>query len=142
MAKTTAWILEKEPSKKLYAVVDPQSPNSFFDLARAFADGATRAYVGRPAGDDAAALANFNRAFVGDWAFDSTASTQVLDTKGNRVEKLLSSGKADAQILQEAWLLTVSRAPTGWADARLDGHRRRLHLGGRNRCRMTPLAER
>src|SRR6266513_203756 len=30
VAKTAAWILEKEPSKKLYALVDPQSANAFF----------------------------------------------------------------------------------------------------------------
>src|SRR5262249_50798346 len=63
-----------------------QSPNSLFDLAQALADGASRAYLTRPAGDDAPAIANFNRAFIGDWAFDSTAATQVLDGKGNRVE--------------------------------------------------------
>ncbi len=84
--KTAAWIAEKEPSKKLYAIVEPQSANLFFDLARTLADGATRAYLARPAADDAPALANFNRAFMGDWAFDSTASTQVLDAKGNRIE--------------------------------------------------------
>src|SRR5205085_4409609 len=61
-------------------------PNAFFDLARALADGATRAYTTRPAAEEAAALANFNSAFAGDWAFDSTASTQVLDAKGNRMD--------------------------------------------------------
>jgi hypothetical protein len=86
VTKTNAWILEKEPSKKLYATVEPQSPNAFFDLARALADGATRAYTTRPAAEDVAALANFNSAFAGDWGFDSTSSTQVLDAKGNRVE--------------------------------------------------------
>ncbi len=84
--KTNAWILEKEPSKKLYATVEPQSPNAFFDLARALADGAIRAYTIRPAAEDVAALANFNSAFAGDWAFDSTSSTQVLDAKGDRIE--------------------------------------------------------
>jgi len=83
---TAAWILEKEPSKKLYANVDPQSPNAFFDLARALADGATRAYTVHTAAEDVAALANFNAAFTGDWGFDSTSSTQVLDAKGNRIE--------------------------------------------------------
>src|SRR5205807_6090866 len=84
--KTASWIAEKEPSKKLYAIVDPQSPNSFFDLAQALANGATRAYLARPAADDAPALANINHAFIGDWAFDATSSSQVLDAKGNRIE--------------------------------------------------------
>ncbi|MDQ6801952.1 MAG: hypothetical protein M3041_14080 [Acidobacteriota bacterium] len=86
VAKANAWITEKEPSKKLYATVEPPSPNAFFDLGRALADGATRAFTTRPAAEDAVALANFNSAFAGDWAFDSTASTQVLDAKGTRVE--------------------------------------------------------
>jgi hypothetical protein len=84
--KTAAWVAEKDPAKKIYALVDPQSPNTFYDLARTLADGAARAYLARPAGDDAPALANFNTAFIGDWAFDSTASTQVLDAKGNKAE--------------------------------------------------------
>src|SRR5207244_2132238 len=88
----------------LYAIVQPQSPNSFFDLARALGDGASRAYLDDsrvaqallpvPAAqttvsvsqEDVPALANFNRAFIGDWAFDSTATTQVLDAKGNRID--------------------------------------------------------
>ena len=74
VAKANAWIMDKEPSKKLYATVEPQSPNAFFDLARALADGATRAFTTRPAAEDVVALANFNSAFAGDWAFDATSS--------------------------------------------------------------------
>lgn len=83
---TAAWVAEKEPSKKLFALVDPQSPNAFFDLARALADGATRAYLIRSSVDDFGALANFNRALSGDWAYDSTSKTEVLDAKGSRVD--------------------------------------------------------
>jgi len=86
VAKTAAWIVEKEPAKKLFAIVTPQSPNAFYDLARALADGATRAYAAHAVAEDVPALANFNQAFIGDWAFDSTASTQVLDAKGSRVD--------------------------------------------------------
>ncbi|HJT18701.1 MAG TPA: hypothetical protein VJ853_14995, partial [Thermoanaerobaculia bacterium] len=85
VAKTSAWIAQKDPSKKLWAIVDPQSPNTFFDLARALADGATRAYITQATAEDETALANFNQAFIGDWAFDSTATTQVLDAKGNSI---------------------------------------------------------
>ena len=86
IAKSVAWILEKEPSKKLYALVPAESPNAFYDLARALADGATRGYLAHASLDEVAALANFNRAFSGDWAFDSTARTEVLDAKGNGIE--------------------------------------------------------
>ncbi|HEX7810033.1 MAG TPA: hypothetical protein VF608_14960, partial [Thermoanaerobaculia bacterium] len=56
------------------------SPNPLFDLAQAFANGATRAYA---SGDvNAAALAQFNRSVTGDWAYDATAKTSVLDAKG------------------------------------------------------------
>jgi len=85
VAKTAAWLADKDPSKKIWAIVEPQSPNSFFDLARALGDGATRAYLDHATTDDDAAIANFNQAFIGDWAFDSTASTQVLDSKGNPI---------------------------------------------------------
>jgi hypothetical protein len=59
------------------------SPNPFFDLAQALANGATRAYLTGPA--DFPALANLNQMFAGDWAYDSTSQTTVLDAKGNAV---------------------------------------------------------
>jgi hypothetical protein len=77
-----AWIAERDPAKKIYAVVTPQSPNAFFDAAQTFAKGATRAYL--IAIDDPASLASLNRAFIGDYAYDATAQTTVLDAKGNK----------------------------------------------------------
>lgn len=81
---TLAWLAEKDPSKKIFAIVPPQSPNTFFDLGKALAAGASRAYLA--SNGDPAALASFSQALTGDWAFDSTAKTSVLDAKGNRVE--------------------------------------------------------
>lgn len=86
VAKTQAWVAQKDPSKKLSAVVQAQSPNILFDLARALADGATRAFLVAPASADFAALANFNAALIGDWAYDSTSSTRILDAKGNSID--------------------------------------------------------
>ena len=86
VATTSAWLAANDPSKKIYAVVAPQSPNTFYDLARALGDGAVRAYLTQATTEDLAALVNFNRALIGDYAFDSTARTNVLDVKGNRVE--------------------------------------------------------
>ena len=77
------WAATNDPSKKIIATVNPQSPNAFFDLAQALANGATRAYLEGPA--DLPALASFNRMLAGDWAFDSTSQTTVLDAKGNSV---------------------------------------------------------
>lgn len=84
VASTAAWLAERDPSKKIYAVVSAQSPNAMFDLAQALSNGATRAFAATPV--DAASLASFNRSFVGDWAYDSTAKTATLDAKGNAAE--------------------------------------------------------
>ena len=84
--KMVAWVAEKDPAKKIFALVMPQSPNSLYDLARTFAQGATRAYLTSATADDLNALANFNRAFVGDFAYDATAQTAVLDVKGNKTD--------------------------------------------------------
>ncbi len=85
---TAAWVLEKDPAKKIWAVVPPQSPNVFFDLARAFADGATRAYTSAPpTADLLASAASFDRALIGDYAFDATAKIDLLDAKGNKIDE-------------------------------------------------------
>lgn len=81
---TLVWLAERDPSKKLYAVAAIESPNALYDLARAIGAGATRAYAATPL--DASALAQFNKAFTGDWAFDATSKTNVLDAKGATVE--------------------------------------------------------
>src|SRR5512142_1937642 len=90
---TAAWLLANDPSKKIFAVVTAQSPNVLFDLAQALAQGATRAFCGGQApapvrtGEGACpppALAAFNRAMVGDFAYDSTSQTAVWDIKGNK----------------------------------------------------------
>ena len=85
---TAAWVLERDPAKKIWAIVNPQSPNVFFDVARAFADGATRGYVNAPATADLlASLASFDRALIGDYAYDATARIDMLDAKGNRIDE-------------------------------------------------------
>jgi len=86
-ADATKWLLEKDPAKKVYAIVTPQAPNAMYDAARALADGATRAYlVNTTSADELTSLANANRALAGDYAFDSTARIEVLDAKGSKVD--------------------------------------------------------
>jgi hypothetical protein len=80
-----AWIVEKDPSKKVWAVVAPQAPNVFYDLAQALAGGATRAYLDVKE-DNSAALAAFDRALIGEYAYDSTARIETLDAKGNKID--------------------------------------------------------
>jgi hypothetical protein len=85
---TAAWAAEKDPAKKIWAIVPPQSPNVFFDLARALADGATRAFTSAPATADLlASLSSFDRALIGDYAYDATARIDMLDAKGNKVDE-------------------------------------------------------
>ncbi len=82
VTETAAWLLANDPSKKIYAVATPQSPNLLFDLAQPLAQGATRAFV---AGNvNAASLWSFNRAMTGDFAYDSTSQTAIWDVKGNK----------------------------------------------------------
>ena len=71
--KMAAWLAENDPAKKIYAVVTAESPNAVYDLAAAFSKGATRAYLSAATADDLNAIASFIRAFIGDYAYDSTA---------------------------------------------------------------------
>ena len=84
VAATAAWLAERDPSKKVLAIVQPEAPNPMYDAARALADGATRAFLEGPV--SIPAVASINRSLAGDWAWDSTAKTTVLDAKGQPIE--------------------------------------------------------
>ncbi|HYI08442.1 MAG TPA: hypothetical protein VEK57_05190 [Thermoanaerobaculia bacterium] len=81
---TVALVAERDPAKKIFAVVDATSPNPLFDLGQAFAAGAVRAYATGTVNPQS--LAAFNRSMSGDWAYDSTAKIDVLDAKGNAAQ--------------------------------------------------------
>ncbi|MGZ4779013.1 MAG: hypothetical protein ACXV5L_07435, partial [Thermoanaerobaculia bacterium] len=82
-AEVAKWLLEHDPAKKIASVVASQSPNAFFDIAQAYANGAVSAFQTQPA--DAAALAHLNQAFAGEYAYDSTSNVTVLNAQGNAV---------------------------------------------------------
>lgn len=86
VAATAQWFSEKDPIKQIYAIVEPKSPNPLFDLAQAFANGATLAIL-QTSSDNIFALTagfdNFNKMFAGDYAYDKSAKIDVLDAKGN-----------------------------------------------------------
>jgi len=84
IASTLAVLAERDPAKKIYAIVAVESPNAIFDLAKALSAGAARAYASGAV--DAVALGQFNRSMTGDWAFDSTSKIAVLDAKGGEIE--------------------------------------------------------
>src|SRR4029079_14182544 len=85
-AQTVAWVAENDPSKKVWAIVQPQSPNVFFDADRAYAAGPARAYVVTAAAGVLSAIPSLNQAFTGDWAYDSTSKIETLDAKGNKTD--------------------------------------------------------
>src|ERR1043165_3058980 len=85
-AKSVAWVTENDPSKKVWAIVKPDAPNVFFDVARAYAAGAARAYVVTTDANVVNAIPSLNRAFAGDWAYDSTSKIETLDAKGNKTD--------------------------------------------------------
>ena len=82
--QTLVFLAERDPAKKIFAIVPIASPNPLYDLARAFAAGAVRAYASGTV--SAASLAQFNRIMTSDWAYDSTANVPVLDAGGKTVE--------------------------------------------------------
>jgi hypothetical protein len=81
---TFAFLAERDPSKKVFAIVPIESPNALYDLAKTFASGAVRAYASGAV--NTASLAQFNKVMTSDWAYDSTASVPVLDAKGATIE--------------------------------------------------------
>ena len=84
--KTAEYLLEKDPAKKVWAVVNASSPNAFYDLGRAFGEGASRAYLaGASDTETLASLATFDRALIGEYAFDASSRAESLDSKGNRL---------------------------------------------------------
>ena len=82
--QTAVWLAERDPSKKIFAVVDITSPNPLFDLGSALAKGAARAYAASAV--NIPSLAAFNKTLASDWAYDATAKTTVLDAKGAAVD--------------------------------------------------------
>lgn len=84
VSATAAWLAEHDPSKKIFAVVTAESPNPMYDLAQALGAGATRAYLDGPISPKA--VGNLNDALAGDFAYDATARTTVLDVQGKDAE--------------------------------------------------------
>jgi hypothetical protein len=86
-AEAFLWMAERDPSKQLFAVVEPVSANLLYDLSSAISSGATRAYARvTPSASVIQALAQFNAALKGDWAFDATSDVLTLDATGSRID--------------------------------------------------------
>ena len=81
---TAAWLAERDPAKRIFAVVSPAAANPMFDAAQALGAGATLAFL--DGAIDPVAVANVNRSLAGDFAFDSTSRIPVLDARGTATE--------------------------------------------------------
>lgn len=79
--ETLLWTVENDPSKRIYDLVDPVSPNPLFDAARSLAAGATIAYL-PSASVDPAELRAVDRLLTGDWAADSLSDVTMLNVQG------------------------------------------------------------
>lgn len=80
---TAMWLAQNAPNTPVYAVVEVSSPNVFFDVARALADGATVAFLSETADwTDFTALDNFNAALSGGVYPDRFVAASQLDTSG------------------------------------------------------------
>lgn len=86
-ASIAAWLGEHDPAKRLVALVDPTHANRLYDLAQAFANGATRAYIATPGAGDAESVAAMNRELKGDFAYDATSSVELLRTDGSKSDE-------------------------------------------------------
>gem|GEM_PF-468937 len=90
--ETVRWINEKDPAKRVYAVVNPTSTNQLYDAAQALSRGAIRAYLDAANTDaEINSVVAFDRELVGDFAFDPASRAAVLDANGTaRTERALS----------------------------------------------------
>ncbi|MHB0968426.1 MAG: BamA/TamA family outer membrane protein [Thermoanaerobaculia bacterium] len=87
VAPTAAWLAEHDPIKRVVAIVEGTHPNSLYDIATAFRDGAIRAYL--QTGDEQTinAIASMNRELSGDFAHDSTSSIELLRPDSTKREE-------------------------------------------------------
>lgn len=91
VAPLSRWLLERDPIKKIAAVVRPDHANILFDGAAAVRDGARTAFIDVAATPETAqAIASFNREFAGDYAFDPSSTVQVLDRTGTTKQDMPS----------------------------------------------------
>jgi len=89
VASLSQWLLERDPIKKIAALVRPAHSNVLFDGASSIRDGARTAFVDTLTTDETAqAIASFNREFAGDYAFDPSTVVQVLDRTGTRKQDI------------------------------------------------------
>lgn len=84
VAPAARWLAEHDPAKQIVAVVSIEHPNPIYDLARAFASGARRAFA--PAADAAQSIAALNRELASDYTFDRNVVIEMLDARGNPLD--------------------------------------------------------
>ncbi|HUO84177.1 MAG TPA: hypothetical protein VM534_03595, partial [Thermoanaerobaculia bacterium] len=78
-----SWRLDHDPVKRIAVRLTPRNANPLFDVAEAFAGGAELVFVATATERTAAVLQMLNREMADDFAFDSSASIEILDAAGN-----------------------------------------------------------
>lgn len=87
VVQTAAWLAERDPVKRIVAIVEPKHPNVLYDVASAFRDGAIRAYVSIADERTVAAIAAMNRELSGDFAPDATSAIELLRPDASKREE-------------------------------------------------------
>jgi hypothetical protein len=87
VVQTATWLAERDPIKRIVAIVEPRHPNVLYDVASTFRDGAIRAYVSIADERTVAAIAAMNRELSGDFAHDATSAIELLRPDASKREE-------------------------------------------------------
>ena len=87
VAETVAWIVERDPSKRVSAIVPAEAANPAWDIASALSSGAIKAWVEAPNEEPLFRSINaVNRQLAGDFSPDPSAAIRLLSREGTPIE--------------------------------------------------------
>ncbi len=87
VGEAVAWLIERDPSKRVVARVRPVSPNPAHDMGRALSAGAIRAWIDAPNTEPLfRGVAAVNQHLAGDYSPDPSASAHLLSRQGDAIE--------------------------------------------------------
>lgn len=90
--EVVAWVIERDPSKRVVARVRPVSPNPAHDLGRALSAGAIRAWIDAPNTEPLfRGVAAVNHQLAGDYSPDPSSSVDLLSRQGDAIEGMVLS---------------------------------------------------
>ncbi|HVT43579.1 MAG TPA: hypothetical protein VMT00_04240 [Thermoanaerobaculia bacterium] len=86
LEEAAAWLHEKDPAKRIAAIVGPREDGILYEGSAALAAGATIAFLTTRAANGAA-IERFNREMAGDHAVDTAAGVEILDRSGRALDQ-------------------------------------------------------